>query len=198
MLTLYIRSYTTRSQTRGSKGDTVNLVIGLRDQLDLDRLHVCRSADRQRFCNRLPARGSFIPGTKQPFLYWQDFYCQKWGNTVGHAADARGIHRRLWPKTRTSHIPGGCFLVRDRLRGRQFIFRVLCLAAKHKPDWGFPDGRRDQPRWHHPPVDTSGSTSHCHCSSPSWHLQSPLPELDSLALWHPASSSMPLTWHKDL
>ncbi len=86
------------------------------------------------FYNRLPARGSFIPGTKQPFLYWQDFYCQKWGNTVGMplmlAAFIGTYSQNPKPYSLIFWFVIG-FLA-------TLYFRGMCLSAKHKPDWGFP------------------------------------------------------------
>ncbi len=88
----------------------------------------------QRFAN-LPARGSKIPGTNQPFLYWQDFYCQKWGNTFAMplmltafiSAYSQNLTSLLWW---VLSINIGFWAT--------VIFTVLCLATKHKPDWGFP------------------------------------------------------------
>lgn len=84
---------------------------------------------------RISERHSLIPGTKQKFLYWQDFYMQTYGdflglvwvmNAFGHLFSTGTISLFLW----------AVFIV-------VFVFSTVlvllsCLKMDHKPDWGYP------------------------------------------------------------
>lgn len=85
---------------------------------------------------KLPPRNSIIPGTNQFFLYWQDFYCQFVGDTLGlvliqlafaHIVN-QGINYPL-PFLITFAVVAATDAV---------FFTQMCLSDKHKPDYGFP------------------------------------------------------------
>lgn len=82
----------------------------------------------------LPTRGSLIPGTKQPFLYWQDFHCQKYGNAVGMPL-MLATFIKVYANDQELHwwaLYIGIGLLAT------IIFTIMCLSKDHKPDWGFP------------------------------------------------------------
>jgi len=89
---------------------------------------------------RLELRLSVIGGNKkagyQRFLYWQDFYCQKYGCTIGLSLTTMGFFHLV------NHID---------IRWSVFVlialfdaisFTVICLRKTHKPDWGYPEAGR--------------------------------------------------------
>lgn len=80
--------------------------------------------------------GTKVFGTNQQFLHWQDFYCQKFGNTIGLAILAVGF----------SHLVGGEFITPNQwviflviTVGDAVGFTLMCLSSKHKPDSGYPE-----------------------------------------------------------
>jgi hypothetical protein len=92
-----------------------------------------QTLDRKR--RKIAARNSIIPGTKQRFLYWQDFYTQTYGDFLG----------LVWVMNGFAHL-----LINEKMDGPLWIIFMLvffiagmvvpivCLANDHKPDWGFP------------------------------------------------------------
>lgn len=85
---------------------------------------------------KIPARHSIIPGTKQKFLYWQDFYMQTYGDFLGlvwvmnafaHLFIAESINWWMWAIFVIVFM-FSCFMVLKS-----------CLTVDHKPDWGYPE-----------------------------------------------------------
>ncbi|MCB9803056.1 hypothetical protein H6761_03560 [Candidatus Nomurabacteria bacterium] len=79
-------------------------------------------------------RHHIIPSTKQKFLYWQDFYCQKWGNVWG-------MPLMLYPtmflyKYNCLDSWSLLFALLAILATRAFFKE--CTKKTHKPDWGYP------------------------------------------------------------
>jgi hypothetical protein len=93
----------------------------------------CQEIDRRR--GKIASRHSFIPGTNQKFLYWQDFYMQTYGDFLG----------LVWVMNGFAHL-----LVADKINFWMWILfgaimitaamlcLMSCLDKKHKPDWGYP------------------------------------------------------------
>jgi len=85
---------------------------------------------------KIAARHSLIPGTKQKFLYWEDFYMQTYGDFLGLVWVMNGFAQLL----AAGKIDSLMWLVFS-------FFAVLgilatlksCLAKDHKPDWGYPE-----------------------------------------------------------
>jgi len=81
----------------------------------------------------LPSRNSFIPMTKQRFLYIQDFWTMTWGDGIGVLLITNAfVHlavkdiTNLWWSLPIVVVSGLGFL-------------KMCLGNAHKPDYGFPD-----------------------------------------------------------
>lgn len=88
---------------------------------------------------KIPARGSTIPGTRQKFLWIQDWSTMTWGDLVG-----------LAPALCVGLFLGGAYL--PSLPNWQWVvvattlvgvitgweFHRMCLRPNHKPDYGFP------------------------------------------------------------
>jgi hypothetical protein len=83
---------------------------------------------------KIPKRGSLIPGTKQKFLYWQDFHVQTFGDFLGLLFIANGfIHLAISGMSSTLWI---VFIASGIIFGGLFL--KSALSYNHKPDWGFP------------------------------------------------------------
>lgn len=92
-----------------------------------------QTVDKRR--RKIAPRHSLIPGTKQKFLYWEDFYTQTYGHFLG----------LVWVMNGFAHL-----LINGKIDGPLWIIFVfvffissmvvtaVCLASDHKPDWGFP------------------------------------------------------------
>jgi hypothetical protein len=85
---------------------------------------------------KLLPHGSMIPGTNQVFLHWQDFYCQRYGCTLGLPFVA-ATFLELWT---------GGYVTTNQLLFTTIValigtvgFEGMCLSDGHKPDWGFPE-----------------------------------------------------------
>lgn len=91
-----------------------------------------------RYRELMPVRGSDIEGTDQKFLYWQDFYCQRYGSLgivliwIGFAHFAF-FYPFSWPEW----IACLMLAVTDGV-----CFTALCLRPAHKPDYGFPEAQK--------------------------------------------------------
>ncbi len=81
----------------------------------------------------LPARNSIIPGTKQRFLYIQDFWTMTWGDGVGVLLIANAFVHLVVKDT--SNLLWGLPIL--MVSGLGFL--AMCLGKNHKPDYGFPD-----------------------------------------------------------
>ncbi|MFA6513716.1 MAG: hypothetical protein WCT50_00295 [Patescibacteria group bacterium] len=92
-----------------------------------------QTVDKRR--RKISPRHSLIPGTKQKFLYWEDFYTQTYGDFLG----------LVWVMNGFAHL-----LINEKIDGPLWIIFIfvlficsmvvtaVCLASDHKPDWGFP------------------------------------------------------------
>lgn len=81
----------------------------------------------------LPPRNSIILGTKQKFLYIQDFWTMTWGDGIGVLLIVNAfVH--LVIKDITNLWWGLPIVVVSGLG-----FLKMCLGKDHKPDYGFPD-----------------------------------------------------------
>jgi hypothetical protein len=99
-------------------------------------LLVILSAQRlEKQAGKLRARHDIIPGTRQIFLYWQDFTTQVAGNTFLMPFVLyvflwqllyQGFHSSVWLWFIGIAIVDMC------------LFAMMCLAKDHKPDWGYP------------------------------------------------------------
>ncbi len=83
---------------------------------------------------RLPMRRSLIPGTRQEFLYMQDFWTMTWGDVIGlssiavtfaHLVVGGFVAEWQW-------VVGGVLGVAGAIG-----FLLGCLRDIHKPDWGY-------------------------------------------------------------
>lgn len=90
----------------------------------------------QQIDKSLPPRHSLIPGTKQKFLYMQDFHTMFWGDAIGLTLIVNAFvhlavngHVALWEWVVLLLI-----IVADG-----FGFMKMCLTKDHKPDQGFPE-----------------------------------------------------------
>lgn len=87
-------------------------------------------------CDRnMPERHSIIPGTRQKFLYFQDFWTMTWGDAVGVGLIQVAFWHLAYSSFNTLLWPGYGLAV--------FAFMVqfarMCLSDNHKPDMGFPE-----------------------------------------------------------
>lgn len=83
----------------------------------------------------LPPQNSTIPGTRQKFLYMQDFWTMTWGDIVGVSLIwVSFFHLALAWFGPYSWI---FFWVVAILLAWQFM--RMCLGVNHKPDWGYPE-----------------------------------------------------------
>lgn len=84
---------------------------------------------------KLLTRNENIRGSEQKFLYWQDFYCQKWGCGLGLPLILYVFLENIgdW-----HHINANIVALSLVLSA---AFLIICLSDKHKPDWGFPKAR---------------------------------------------------------
>ncbi len=90
----------------------------------------------QRLDKSLPPRHSIIPGTRQKFLYMQDFNTMTWGDFIGVALiNCAFVHVVM------NYAFG--FWVGFAFVGIAFAlglwFAHMCISENHKPDMGFPD-----------------------------------------------------------
>ena len=103
----------------------------------------------QQLDKSLPPRYSLIPGTKQKFLYMQDWYTMKYGDVIAVPLIAN-VFVHLAVYGRINFVQWGIFVV---------LFLILtvtgismCLTAEHKPDQGFPStGKVSIQGWLHMP-----------------------------------------------
>lgn len=84
---------------------------------------------------RIAPRHSIIPGTKQKFLHWQDFYTQTYGDFLG----------LVWVMNAFAHL-----VVAGKIHLTSWIALLVITVAvivkasrmftspEHKPDWGYP------------------------------------------------------------
>ncbi len=79
--------------------------------------------------------GTKVPGTNQRFLHWQDFYCQRFGNTIGLTILSIGFCHLVFYGFITSNqwIILVTIIAIDAIE-----FTIMCLGSKHKPDSGYP------------------------------------------------------------
>lgn len=90
----------------------------------------------------LPPRGSYIPGTKQPFLYVQDFHSCTWGDLIGLPLIMNAFVHLVAGGYITNHagwqqIQWAIFVLIVIVDGLGFL--LMCLGKGHKPDQGFPE-----------------------------------------------------------
>lgn len=89
----------------------------------------------QYSCKGLPSRGSIIPGTKQKFLYIEDFWTMTWGDTIGvWLMNCSFVHLMVNAYLNVRHWIVFVVLVVAISIG----FTKMCLSKDHKPDYGFP------------------------------------------------------------
>jgi len=81
------------------------------------------------------SHGFKIPETNQIFLHWQDFYCQKFGCTIGLSITT-GMFTNLIMQLHLSFVIVACFILVFLVDIK--IFNHICLGKRHKPDWGYP------------------------------------------------------------
>ena len=84
----------------------------------------------------IQGRRTKVPGTNQQFLHWQDFYCQRYGDTVGLAIIAVGFcHLILY-----DFISPDQWIIFIGIATIDAIgFTLICLGKNHKPDSGYPE-----------------------------------------------------------
>jgi len=108
------------------------LAVGCNSLLVFLQFYVQRLESR---CHLIPRRWSIIPGTKQKFLYWQDYYTNTWGDLLG----------LVWLMNGIFHLLGAGSISIFQLFMALFmavLITLLCwgywLGRQHKPDWCFP------------------------------------------------------------
>lgn len=89
---------------------------------------------------KIPARGSRIPGSLQKFLHMWDFSFMTWGDLVGlslvwGASVYMMAIQASWSRASAYWIMAVGIVI-GLLAG--FGFHMMCLAPNHKPDYGFP------------------------------------------------------------
>jgi len=95
---------------------------------------ICNWIDITRGKVMLP--GTWIPGTDQRFLGWNDFHTQTWGDLVGLALILVGFAHLI----NNGLITKDQLLVMILLTGVAMIgFFLMCIGPNHKPDWGYPE-----------------------------------------------------------
>lgn len=88
----------------------------------------------ERRKGKIPKRRSLIPGTRQKFLYWQDFHVQTFGDFLGLLFIANGfVHLAMAGMSSTLWT---VFIASGTIFGGLFL--KSALSHNHKPDWGFP------------------------------------------------------------
>lgn len=106
------------------------MVVGVLNSAWIGIMYVFQLLDE-----KLPPRGSLIPGTKQPFLYMGDWRSMTWGDTLG----VLFILNAFAHLVAHGHISSAEWLVIVVLAaaiGEAFFW--MCLGENHKPDQGFP------------------------------------------------------------
>jgi len=108
----------------------------------------------QQLNKDLPPRRSTIPGTKQPFLYMQDWPTMRYGDTTSvpcmtiifvYLVMVGRISTWQWAVFAAIVIAAGIGFLRS------------CLSKTHKPDWGFPEvGKISLGGWIHLPYFAIG------------------------------------------
>ncbi len=104
---------------------------------------------RESAAGRLPERRSWIPGTRQDFLYLQDFHTTSWGDLLTLPPIAAtfawlklGGYVARWEVI----LMGAIALIAAK------SFRRMCLSPTHKPDMGYPGiGEVGRVAWLHEP-----------------------------------------------
>ena len=89
----------------------------------------------QELDRNLSSRHSTIPGTKQKFLYMQDFYTMIWGDFIAVPLIVNAfVHLALHGLSLAEWVLFFTVIVVDA-----FGFLWLCTRSSHKPDQGFPE-----------------------------------------------------------
>jgi len=83
---------------------------------------------------KIAPRHSLIPGTKQKFLYWEDFYTQIYGDLLGLVWIINGFYSMVPILTNYELLAFGPLSVVSYI-----IFIVPRLSKDHKPSWGEPE-----------------------------------------------------------
>ncbi len=84
---------------------------------------------------RIAPRHSIIPGTRQKFLYWEDFYTQTYGDLLG-LLWIMNTFAHLIISGKIDHLEWVIFVI--VCVGSILVFLLSCLSPEHKPDWGYP------------------------------------------------------------
>lgn len=82
---------------------------------------------------KIAPRHSLIPGTKQRFLYWEDFYTQTYGDFLGLVWIVNGFYSIIPTLTNYGLLAFGLLCIISYI-----TFIVPRLAKNHKPSWGEP------------------------------------------------------------
>jgi len=103
----------------------------------------------QQLDKSLPPRHSLIPGTKQKFLYMQDWYTMKYGDVVAVPLIAN-VFVHLVINGYVNVVQWGIFAILSLILAVTGI--SMCLTPEHKPDQGFPSaGKASIQGWLHMP-----------------------------------------------
>lgn len=93
----------------------------------------------QQMDKTLPSRHSLIPGTKQRFLYMQDWWTVAYGDTIAVPLVAN-VFVYLVINGHVNSVQWGIFAVLSLIL--TVIGINMCLTPEHKPDQGFPTAGR--------------------------------------------------------
>jgi hypothetical protein len=90
----------------------------------------------QELDGNLPPRHSLIPGTRQKFLYVQDFHSYTWGDLFGIPLIFNAF-AHLILNGEISDVQRFIFMTVVIIDGLGFMY--MCLGKNHKPDQGYPE-----------------------------------------------------------
>lgn len=97
---------------------------------------IYKTQQAEAHAGKIPARRSIIPGTRQQFLYLQDFRVMVWGDWICLAVTGIAfwylvLSQNITPLSWVAYI---AIAIIDAI-----AFTLMCLVKTHKPDYGFPE-----------------------------------------------------------
>jgi hypothetical protein len=85
---------------------------------------------------RMPKRHSIIPGSKQKFLCWEDYYCQTYGDILGLVWVMIGFYSMIIKLTNYEWLMFGVLCLISFI-----IFLVPRIKKDKRPTWGESNGK---------------------------------------------------------